>query len=74
MEIRASFVKGAGGVIERSEDRVGARPDASILEFVGTSLERPGDELSGLAMIKPPNDCDRLRSFSIALSRSSNGA
>jgi hypothetical protein len=32
------------------------RPAASILEFVGTGCEVPGDASSGFAMRKPPKD------------------
>lgn len=44
----------------------GASPAASSREFIGTSRETPGAALSGFAMRKPPNDCDRLKSFSMA--------
>lgn len=50
----------------RSVDLVGSRPDVSILESMGTSLDVPGAAASsGFAIRSPPKDCDRLKSFCI---------
>ena len=58
---------GASVTSVTSADRAGARiDDASILGFVGTSWEVPGEVVSGLAMRRPPNDWERLRSLSMA--------
>ena len=58
---------GASVTSATSADRAGARiDDASILGFVGTSWEVPGEVVSGLAMRRPPNDWERLRSLSMA--------
>jgi len=52
----------------RSVDPVGASPGASILEFVGTSAvpEVEATPSSGFAILNPPKDCDKLKSFCIA--------
>jgi hypothetical protein len=58
---------GEGEGVLRSVVRDGSSPEASILEFIGTSFDVPGDDaLSGFAMRRPPSDCERLKSFSMA--------
>jgi hypothetical protein len=66
VETRASLVKGVGEGVVGSVDRVGASTGGSNLEFVGTSREVPGEASSGFAMRKPPKDCERLKSSSMA--------
>lgn len=65
MEALASLDTG-GGASVTSAVRKGAREgDASICgEGVGD-----GDDASGFAMRRPPKDCERLRSLSMALVR-----
>lgn len=52
-------VESIGGEGMERGDIVGA-----MLE--GSSLNEPGDTWSGLAMRKPPRDCERLKSPSMA--------
>jgi hypothetical protein len=60
-----------GSVLERPSLEIGVESKTagvdSIREPVEVSGEPPGDTLSGLAMRKPPNDCERLKSPSMAL-------
>lgn len=59
VEARASLDIGGGGGSVTAAVRQGAsadETDESILGFVGTSCEVPGDASSGFAMRKPPKD------------------